>query len=162
MDEGGAANGGERDHGHGTFRTWDGHPISPEPPHGAMIVVYRCSEGRPEFLLLHRRHNGADYEGDWAWTPPSGARYPGEPVDGCARRELEEETGLILQPTRVSTGSAEWPAYVVEVSADTPIQLCPEHDRYVWLPFDETSSRLAPAVVRDNFATAASTLPGCE
>lgn len=158
----GSIAGGEPDHGRGAFRTWDGHPVSQEPPHGAMIVVYRCNEGTTEFLLLHRRHHGPDYEGDWAWTPPSGARYPGEPIDRCAQRELEEETQLCLLPERVAVGSAEWPVYAIQVPVETGIALSPEHDRYTWVPFDEATARLAPAVVRNSFIAAARRLARCD
>jgi len=47
-----------------------------------------------EYLPLHRAHRGAGYAGDWAWTPPSGARLPGEPVLAGALRELKEEAGI--------------------------------------------------------------------
>lgn len=83
--------------------TWDGKPISPDPPYGASIIVYRPSAKGRRFLILHRAHRGPAYEGEWAWTPPSGARYPGEPVEQCAQRELAEETGLRLSLQRVET-----------------------------------------------------------
>ena len=39
--------------------------------------------GRDEFLLLHRvAPGGPDYEGEWAWTPPAGARQPREDLKG--------------------------------------------------------------------------------
>ena len=76
--------------------TWDGLPISEEPPFGATVVVYRHNGARLEILLLHRAHHGPDYVGDWAWTPPAGSRLPDEPIEACARRELLEETGLDL------------------------------------------------------------------
>ena len=80
--------------------TWDGLPVSEEKPYGITAVVFRRVCGT-EVLMLHRAHRGSDYEGEWAWTPPAGARLPGEPVDACARRELREETGLELpmEPT---------------------------------------------------------------
>ena len=61
--------------------TWDGVPIAPDEPHGAAILARRPADGGlHEYLVLHRAHRGPDYEGDWAWTPPSGSRQPGEPV----------------------------------------------------------------------------------
>src|ERR1700734_4096021 len=85
------------------FTTWDGEPISREPPHGATIVVAsRAPEGW-RYVLLHRAHHGPDYAGDWAWTPPSGSRKPGEALAACAARELEEETGLRAAPQPVLT-----------------------------------------------------------
>ena len=129
--------------------TWDGRPVSPEPPHGASIVVYRRARDGYEYLILHRAHNGPDYEGDWAWTPPSGARLPGEPLAACAARELKEETGLFLTPRATELGSAEWAVYAVEVDADAPITLDAEHDRFQWIPLAEALQRCRPPVVAE-------------
>jgi 8-oxo-dGTP diphosphatase len=75
--------------------TWDGLPVAPEPPFACAIVVWRERDGRREFLLLHRlAPGGPGFDREWAWTPPSGARQPGEEPDAAATRELREETGL--------------------------------------------------------------------
>lgn len=148
----------EQDYGRGRFRTWDGQPVSEEPPHGAMIVVYRCRGGQAEFLLLHRQHHGPDYEGDWAWTPPSGARFPGEAIEQCARRELAEETGLHCTIQRAAAGAVDWPVFVARVPPDTAITISAEHDRYLWLPLDQAADRLAPAAVCDSFVAVAEQL----
>jgi 8-oxo-dGTP pyrophosphatase MutT (NUDIX family) len=134
--------------------TWDGQPISRELPHGVSVVVYRRT---PKWLLLllHRAHNGADYDGDWAWTPPSGARHPGEAVHDAARRELYEEAGLslCLQPTPL--GTAEWSLYVAEAhDQDFVVLVDPEHDRYVWVTPEEAVRRVEPAVVKDSLIRA--------
>ncbi|KAF1047818.1 hypothetical protein [Xylophilus sp.] len=47
-----------------TATTYDGQAVSPDPPFGASIVVYRKSPSGIEFLLLHRAHQGPDYEGE--------------------------------------------------------------------------------------------------
>lgn len=115
--------------------TWDGKPIAGEPPFGATVVVHRDgASGEREFLLLHRAYDGPDYEGDWAWTPPSGARYPGEAIAECARRELEEETGLKLEPAPVSRGRGDWALFLANAGRDDRIRTSDEHDRYVWAP----------------------------
>ena len=102
----------------GTTRTtWDGLPVSAERPHGVTVVVYRWTEQGLQVLLLHRAHRGPDYEGDWAWTPPAGARLPGEPVEACARRELREEAGLVLDVRPTACGTADWAVYVAEAAA---------------------------------------------
>lgn len=60
--------------------TWDGLPVSAAQPHGCMVVVWQWRERQSYLLLLHRAHHGPTHEGDWAWTPPSGARLPGDAV----------------------------------------------------------------------------------
>ena len=132
--------------------TWDGLPISAEQPHGCAIVVFQRVGSGLRLLLLHRKHNGSAYEGDWAWTTPSGARLPGEPVIACAQRELAEEAGLTLpihptiaeDPTGSSTGRK--PHKTLRSRCDA------EHDRYEWLEPAEAFRRIAPDRVRHDLA----------
>lgn len=139
--------------------TWDGLPISPEPPNGTTIVVYRRGHEGIEFLLLHRAHHGAEYEGDWAWTPPSGARLPNEPVDECARRELLEETGLTLDVQATAYGMESWAIYFAEASMDHQVVLLDgEHDRYEWVTLETALARCLPAVVAQGVEYVASLL----
>lgn len=112
-------------------------------------------ESAPEFLLLHRGQEGPDYEGDWAWGPPSGARYPDEPIDACAVRELLEETGLELPISRVEMDSPDWFVYIAEAGQDTEVQLSSEHDRYVWGSVDTLETSIAPDEVREQLLAAA-------
>jgi 8-oxo-dGTP pyrophosphatase MutT (NUDIX family) len=123
--------------------------VAADKPHGAAVAVWRERGGTREWLLLHRAHHGPDYEGDWAWTSPTGARLPGEQVDDCAARELREETGLELPLTRV--GGDEWALYVAEAPPHAEVTLDPEHDRYEWLPYEEAVDRCLPAVAAENF-----------
>lgn len=133
-------------------RTWDGKPISPTPPTGAMIIVFRRGGAGIEYLLLHRAHHGPQYEGPWAWGPPSGARYPGEDIDGCAARELFEETGITAVPRAVEGISGNWPVYVYQAPAETGVHLSAEHDKYCWLPFEEALALIKPEIVGDSFS----------
>jgi predicted NUDIX family NTP pyrophosphohydrolase len=127
-----------------------------------MIVVYRCRDGVLEFLLLHRGHHGPEYEGDWAWTPPSGARYPGEALALSARRELEEETQLCLTPRSVTGGSVEWPVFIAEAPGQAHVHLSPEHDRFDWLALEEAAALITPHIVRESFLAVAGMLAECE
>ena len=137
------------------METWDGRPVSVEPPFGVSVVVWRpAAEGR-EFLVVHRAHEGPDYEGEWAWTPPAGARLPGEEVAECARRELLEETGLRLDCTPTDCGSAEWEVFVAEAPADAEISLDPEHDRFAWLSASQAERVCLPASVGESIAAVA-------
>jgi 8-oxo-dGTP pyrophosphatase MutT (NUDIX family) len=147
----------------GTQRTtWDGLPVSDERPHGATVVVYRWVASRLELLLLHRAHNGPAYEGDWAWTPPAGSRFPGEPVEACARRELREETGLTLDVRPTDCGTPDWHVYVAEALPGTAVSLAhdPEHDRFAWLPPDAAAARCRPEVVAEGLVRAVTLLSG--
>jgi 8-oxo-dGTP pyrophosphatase MutT (NUDIX family) len=130
------------------LRTWDGEPVSAERPYGASVVVWRRGAGKREFLVLHRRHaGGADFEGDWAWTPPSGARLPGEALHDAACRELLEEAGLELAFEPSDLGSEEWAVFVAEAPADARVVLDEEHDRFVWLPAAEAAAKCLPPLV---------------
>jgi len=128
--------------------TWDGLPVSREKPFAACVVVWRSAPGGREFLVLHRHHGGPEYEGDWAWTPPSGARLPGEEPGMAASRELQEETGLALPLTRCSRDpSDEVVLYVTEAPPDAAIVLDAEHDRFEWRSLAAAvSSCLPPSV----------------
>jgi 8-oxo-dGTP pyrophosphatase MutT (NUDIX family) len=141
--------------------TWDGLPISDERPYGVTVVVYRRGGGSPEggagaegpagleVLLLHRAHHGPEYEGDWAWTPPAGSRFPGEAVETCARRELREEAGLVLEVRPMACGTDDWALYVAEAPPGVAVSLAhdPEHDRYEWLPTGDAIARCRPELV---------------
>lgn len=63
------------------------------------VVIFRGDE----VLLLHRR-NGLRAD----WVLPGGRPRPGESTGACARREVAEETGLHVDPTRC--------AFVLEVT----------------------------------------------
>ncbi len=127
--------------------TWDGAPVSPEPPHGATIVVYTERGRQRLYLLLHRGLMEPDDEGDWAWTPPSGARLPGEPVVDCARRELLEETGLALDILETGCGTEAWRVYAAQAGVDAEVRLSLEHDRAMWADAQTAARMCRPAVV---------------
>lgn len=124
--------------------TWDGLPISKEPPHGCAIVVFKRTHTGVLYLTLHRKHEGPDYCGDWAWGPPAGARLPSEPVQRCAERELWEETGLRLSCTLTDAGDQAWYVYVAEASEGQAVVLSDEHDRFAWLPLQEAANISLP------------------
>ena len=121
-------------------RTWDDRPIARVKPYGATVVVRRGDE----VLLLHRAHEGPDYEGDWAWTPPSGARQPGESPEECARRELREEAGLELELRPVPSADDDWTLWVADAPENAEVRLDDEHDAYRWLAIDDAVALCRP------------------
>ena len=141
--------------------TWDGLPVAREPPFAVCIVVWREVAVGREFLVLHRlAPGGADYEGEWAWTPPSGARWPGEEPDEAARRELHEETGLELEPVaaRAARATEDAALYVAQAATGDENRLDAEHDRFEWLPLEDALARCLPPVVAQELANAAAWL----
>jgi len=139
--------------------TWDGLPVAPDLPTAVAIVVWRQGGRGREFLLLHRMApGGPGYEGDWAWTPPAGARQPGEPPDAAASRELLEETSLALPITPVpeAAPSETVALYLSHAPNDAAVALDEEHDRFEWLPLEDALTRCLPAVVAEGLANAAS------
>ncbi len=136
--------------------TWDGTPVAEEPPHGAVVVCLRDAGSTTEVLLLHRAHDPVG-DGDWAWTPPSGARRPGEPIDACARRELLEETGIDMNPSPVDT-NRDWAIFVAVVPETVDVTLDCEHDRYEWVGLDEATRRCRPPVVAQGVRLAAAAI----
>ncbi len=138
--------------------TWDGKAISPEPPFGASIVVYRKSVSGIDFLLLHRAHKGPDFEGDWAWTPPAGARLPKEGLQECALRELREETGLELEVQKTNFGTKDWAVFMAEAATDAQVIIDREHDRFKWMDFAKATKYCKPENVASQIHQVAETL----
>ena len=146
-------------------RTWDGLPVAREPPYAASVVVWRHGASEREFLVLHRlAPGGPAFEGDWAWTPPAGARLPGEEADDAARRELYEETGLTLEIIRAhgAAASEDVALYVAQAARDDGVVLDAEHDRFEWLSLDAALERCLPPVVAEGLARAAAWLDAAD
>lgn len=130
-------------------RTWDGLAVAPDPPHGSTVVVRRpCRTDGHELLVLHRAAQGPDFDGDWAWTSPAGARFPGEPVYPAALRELHEEAGLVDVDVWAVDLSGRWAVFACEVGPEARIVLHDvEHDRHEWVSSAEALTRILPREV---------------
>ncbi|MEV0644452.1 GNAT family N-acetyltransferase [Phytomonospora sp. NPDC050363] len=129
--------------------TWDGLEIAANEPHGATIAVRRpAGAGEFDYLLLHRAHQGPDFDGPWAWTPPAGARQPGEAVEPAALRELAEEAGIGGVDIHPVDLSGNWARFYAEVPADVAVDLVDaEHDSYQWVSAPRAGRICRPAAV---------------
>lgn len=124
--------------------------VAPEPPYAAAVIVHRRRGERTEFLILHSSSCPPAFEGDWAWSPPTGERLPGESVEACARREVEEETGL--QPSlRALRCDEDCAWFAAEVEPDARIALSEEHDRFEWVDGDTARLRCRPSFMGEMF-----------
>ncbi len=59
---------------------------------GSCAVIF--DEAREKVLLTKRSDNGL-------WCLPGGKMEPGESIEECCCREVLEETGLVIRPTRL-------------------------------------------------------------
>ena len=126
-------------------------------PRAAGAVVFRRGERGVRLLLLRAFKN---------WDFPKGLVEPGEEQLACAKREVEEETGLSalefpfgdeFKETLPYAGNKVARYYLaeteeVEVTLPVSPELGrPEHHEYRWVSFDEAEELLPPrlAVVLD-------------
>lgn len=138
--------------------TWDGKSVSSEPPFGVSIIVYRITISGLEFLILHRAHKGANFNGDWAWTPPAGARFPKEDIKICALRELKEETGLELKIQKTSFGTEDWVVFMAKAHEDSQVIIDSEHDHFRWMDISKAKGHCHPKSVAEQVECVAEAL----
>jgi predicted NUDIX family NTP pyrophosphohydrolase len=132
------------------------------------ILLFRRGERGLEVLLAHPGGPFWTNKDEGAWTLPKGEPAPGEDALACARRELEEETGLtssgpftdlgeIRQKSgkvvhawaaagegdpatmKSNTFTMEWPPKSGRMAS------FPEVDRWGWFDLDEARRRMNPA-----------------
>ena len=129
-----------------------------ERPYASCVVVWRDGATGREFLVLHRAHFGPDFAGEWAWTPPSGARQPREHPDAAAVRELREETTLELRLARIESPNPDIALYVANAPREAEVVLDSEHDAHRWLRLDDAAALCLPATVAEGLRAAAAAL----
>jgi dATP pyrophosphohydrolase len=115
------------------------------------VCVFRFVKDRPEYLLLKRSPDEKIYPDLWQLV--SGSIDDGESALQAARRELDEETGLVPRNFWVVSYINTFydheydavnlsPLFAAQVEDDREPRLSAEHRVYEWLPFDEARRRL--------------------
>ena len=89
-----------------------------------MIVVASRAPDGWRYVLLHRAHHGPEWDGDWAWTPPSGSRKPGEDVGTvvvAARLVKGHDSAVQLWLPVAALGVAVFVGYAFTRMLSTPL-----------------------------------------
>jgi predicted NUDIX family NTP pyrophosphohydrolase len=135
------------------------------PRTSAGILPYRKRDGHLEVLLVHPGGPFWAKKDLGAWSIAKGEYGPDEKPFDAARREFEEETGLVPEGeflelgTRKQAGGKVVTAWAVELDWDPSLLRCntfqmewprgsgrvqefPEVDRAAWFAFDEAARRI--------------------
>lgn len=107
-------------------------------------ILFVCNG---QVLLLKRSADAQDAPGVWGF-PGGGGIESGEAPEQAARRELQEETGLLydgpLRPLYVTPDGFQ--CFGAAVTTPLAPALNHEHTAAVWTPFDELPSPLHPGM----------------
>jgi predicted NUDIX family NTP pyrophosphohydrolase len=136
----------------------------------AGLLLYRRRAGALEVMLVHPGGPFWKNKDAGAWSIPKGEVDPGENLEACARRELTEETGLVVDAPLVplttirQKGHKVVHAWAAEADCDVSkivsntfsmmwpprsgkMQEFPEVDRAGWFGLAEARSKINPAQV---------------
>jgi 8-oxo-dGTP pyrophosphatase MutT (NUDIX family) len=96
-------------------------------------------------LVLKRSDNGK-------WNFPGGKVEPGENLEEAAAREVLEETGLSIKPSRIvhvfSNATDDNGTFVFVIftaaTANSDVKLNKEHSEYRWVNYEQLVEQIAP------------------
>ena len=138
------------------------------PRESAGLLIYRRRGDALEVLLVHPGGPFWAKKDIGAWSIPKGEIDPGEDAEAVARREVAEETGLVIDAPLTPLASIRQKghkvvhAWAVEADCDPAairsntfsmmwpprsgkMQEFPEIDRADWFGLDEARTRINPA-----------------
>jgi predicted NUDIX family NTP pyrophosphohydrolase len=105
----------------------------------AGVLLFRRSSGSLQVLLVHPGGPFWQHKDEHAWTIPKGELDPDESAIDAARRELTEETGIVVPGELVSLGTVSQAggkvvhAWAVEQDADVT-RVCSNSFELEWPP----------------------------
>lgn len=119
-----------------------------QPKQSSGTLLYRRREGRLEVLLVHPSGN---YNRGKPWSIPKGIPDPGESLEAAARRETNEETGVVAAEL-TSLGSIRYASNGKQIhcfAGPAPAEASPlcaswEVDRAEFVPLDDARRCLHP------------------
>jgi dATP pyrophosphohydrolase len=109
---------------------------------GIAVYVYRPTPAGIELLQIHRSARTGEYQQSWQIV--YGGIEPGETAPQAARRELQEETGLVPRGMFQVEYLEQFyfmphdyvlimPVFAAEVAPDATVTLNDEHDAHRWV-----------------------------
>lgn len=111
------------------------------------FIFKRGHTGEIVFLVMRRIPDKGGF-----WQPLTGGVRVGEELEVALRREVGEETGIVVVNRVINTGftfpfsdhGKNYVEYVygVEVASNSEVRLSAEHDTYLWATKDEVPSLL--------------------
>jgi predicted NUDIX family NTP pyrophosphohydrolase len=138
--------------------------------HSAGLLLYRVAPNGTEVFLVHPGGPFFASKDDGAWTIPKGEIDANEDALACAKRELQEETGIVASAARyielgsiTQKGGKQVQAWAYEGNWDGTLvsnnfelewpprsgrkRAFPEVDRAAFFSIDEARKKLNPAQV---------------
>lgn len=115
------------------------------------LHIYRRIGDKTEYLVLQRANDETIYPG--LWQVVTGMVENNERAVDAVRREMKEETGLAPRSLIALPYVASFfntvadtvnlvPVFAAETASNAEVLLSHEHQKFEWLPFDETIIRL--------------------
>jgi len=119
----------------------------------AGAVIFRRENDKMEYLLLH--YPSSTKAPKEYWDFPKGIIEKGEKIEGTARREIKEETGI--EDIKFVEGFKEWIKYFFKLKGknifkivtfllaetkEKEVKISWEHTGYKWLPYEKALEQL--------------------
>ena len=122
---------------------WNARSMSSASPRHWVSVAAVVVDDTDRVLVIRRRDNGQ-------WEPPGGVLELDEPILQGLRREVLEETGLAIEPIRLSGVYKNMARGIVALVfrarvVDGRATISDETDRIEWWPPDAVRERMDPA-----------------